>query len=312
MGRGVRAAQSERLKIIRIIVDAIRCHCLNPSRSQCATIAKDAVALYPKTFGDVTDEGDLLGCGYTSLLNQFKTRVEHLNRNNTLAKVRQPKRKKTETAFPRNGFKMLDSYGCVNWQPKVPEGETPNSLEVKRQMLTTLFNREGPRQADTSRVDELMSSTYWNQREFINSSPPPQVSAIKEEWPFLFETRWLCSHFETLTGIDILTRLSEALDGKGRRIVNFFFQQRLTWKGEVTSLLRELEDDNRTLEDANFFAVAAILLVMAFFKEESSSLFILADGTATVVDIEELGLPDTPRLIMLGEFLLYTVLILFT
>lgn len=277
MDRGVRAAQPDRLKMIRIIVDAIRCFCLNPSRSQCATIAKDVVAQYPKTFGDVTNEGDLLGCGYTSLLNQFKTRVEHLNRNNTLAKVRQPKRKKTETVFPRNSFKMLDSYGCINWQPKLPEGETPNSLEVKRQMLSTLFNREGPHQADTSRVDELMSLTYWNQREFINSSPPPQVSAIKEEWPFLFETRWLFSHFDTLTGIDILTRLSEALYGKGRRIVQFFFQQRLSWRGEVASTLRELEDDKRTFEDANFVAISAMLLVMAYFKEEPSSLFILAD-----------------------------------
>lgn len=278
MDRGQRAAQSDRLKMIRVIVDAIRCHCMNPSRSQCAEIARDVVAKYPKTFGDVTDEGDVLGCGYTSLLNQIKTRVEHLNRNNTLSKVRQLKRKDSESTIPRNSFNQLDSYGCINWQPKdLPEGETPDSLEVKRQMLITLFTNEGPRLVDASRVDELMAITYWKQRDLINSSPPPQVSTIRDEWPFLFEKQWLLSHFETLTGIDLVSRLSEALHTKGRRIVNYFLQQRLKWKGGVSSLLKELEDDHRTFEDPNLVAIAAVLLLMAFFKEPTPSLFILAD-----------------------------------
>ena len=65
-----RAAQSDRLLMIRwVIVDAIRMHCPNPTRAECTQIAKNIVAQYPKTFADITDEGDLLGCGYTSLLN---------------------------------------------------------------------------------------------------------------------------------------------------------------------------------------------------------------------------------------------------
>lgn len=278
MERVLRAAQSDRLKMIRVTVDEIRCHCINPSRSQCAEIARDVVTQYPKTFGDVTDEGDVLGCGYTSLLNQIKTRVEHLNWHNTLSRVRQSKIKAPESTFPRNSFNLLDSYGCVNWQPKdLPEGETPDSLEVKRQMLITLFTTEGPRKVDASRVDELMAITYLKQRDLINSSPPPQVSTIRDEWPFLFEKRWLCSHFETLTGVDLVSRLSEAFQSKGRRIVNFFVQQRLKWKGGVLSLLKELEDDHRTFEDPNLVAIAAVLLLMAFFKEPTESLFILAD-----------------------------------
>ncbi|KAI7801292.1 hypothetical protein IRJ41_003851 [Triplophysa rosa] len=62
------------LRMIRIIVDAIRAHCPNPTKAECSQIAKNVVAQYPKSFGDVTDEGDLLGSGYTSLLNQIKTR----------------------------------------------------------------------------------------------------------------------------------------------------------------------------------------------------------------------------------------------
>lgn len=255
-----------------------------PSRSQRAEIARDVVTQHPKTFGDVTDDRDMLGCGYTSLLSQIKTRVVHLNRNNTLSKLWQPKRKDAESTFLRNSLNQQDSYGCVNWQPKyLPDGETPASLEVKRQMLINLFTTEGPRGVDTGRVDELMAITYWKQHDFINSSPPPQVSTISEEWPFLFESRWLCTHFETLTGVNLLSRLSEAFQNKGRWIVNLFFQQRLKWKGSVLSLLKELEDDYRTFEDPNLVAIAAVLLLMVFFKEPTESLFILAHVSTVFV-----------------------------
>lgn len=91
--------------MIRIIVDAIRIHCPNPTRAECSQIAKDIVAQYPKTFGDVTDEGELLGCGYTSLLNQIKTSVEHVNWGNTLSRIQRLKSTNEndgDTAQPKN------------------------------------------------------------------------------------------------------------------------------------------------------------------------------------------------------------------
>lgn len=274
MSREQRAAQSDRLQMIRIIVDAARVHCLNPNRAQCAHIARAIVALYPKTFGDLTDEGDVLGCGYTSLLNQIKTRVEHTNRNNTMARIRCSKRPNPGSA-QKNTYQKLDSYGCVNWLPEdVPEGETVDSLEVKRQMMVTLYKTEGPNRVNKGRVDELMEKTYIKQRYLINSSPPPQVTDIMEEWPFLSQKRWLCAHFEKLTGIDLLTRLNEALKKKGRRILKFFQQQRLKWKGDTQSLLAEVEEEST---DDNHIAVAVVLLVMSFFKEQTDALFILAD-----------------------------------
>ncbi|KAI7801440.1 hypothetical protein IRJ41_013437 [Triplophysa rosa] len=117
---GQRPTHSDRLQMIRIIVDAIRAHCPNPTKAECSQIAKNVVAQYPKSFGDVTDEGDLLGSGYTSLLNQIKTRVEHVNRGNTLARIRRPKRtneNNDDTSQHKNICIKVDSYGCINWQP---------------------------------------------------------------------------------------------------------------------------------------------------------------------------------------------------
>lgn len=120
ISREKRAAHSDTLQMIRIIVDAIRIHCPNPTRAECSQTAKDIVAQYPKTFGDVTDEGELLGCGYTSLLNQIKTRVEHVNRGNTLSRIRRLKSTNEndgDTPQPKNTRNQVDSYGCINWQP---------------------------------------------------------------------------------------------------------------------------------------------------------------------------------------------------
>lgn len=278
-----RAAQADRRQMVRVIVDAIRERCPNPNRAECAQIAKDIVNQHPKTFVDATEEGDLLGSGYNSLLNQLKTRVEHVNRNNTVDRIRRTKRTREDDpgdhdTQPKTTRSKLDSYGCVNWQPQdLPEGETTDSLEVKRQMMVTLHHREGPKGAERGMVDDLMDVTYLCQRKLINSCPPPRISDILKEWPFLFEKRLLCSHFNKLTGIDIASRLNEALVSKGRRVVNYFQQQRLKWKGEVQSLLTEIENDRRGPQDEGLTAAAAILLLMAHFKEEVDSLFILAD-----------------------------------
>lgn len=188
-----RAAQSDRLQMIRVIVDAIRMHCPNPIRAECTQIAKNVVAQYPKTFADVTDEGGLLGSGYTSLLNQIKIRVEHVNRNNTLSRIRRPKRTNendgdASQSQPKNTCSQVDS--CINWQPHdLPEGETVDSLDVKRQMLVTWYRKEGPRGAERGMVDDLMHITYLKQQQLINSSPPFRVSDVMQEWPFLFRKR---------------------------------------------------------------------------------------------------------------------------
>ncbi len=186
-----RAAHSDRLQIIRVIVDTIRMHCPNPTRAECSQIAKNIVAQHPKTLADVTDVRELLGSGYTSLLNQIKTRVEHVNRGSVLSRIRRPKRTNAndgDTSQLKNTCNQVDSYGCINWQPQnLPEGETLDSLEVKRQMLVTLYRKEGPKGAESVKVDDLMDITYLKQRQFINSNPPPRLSDVMQEWPFLFQ-----------------------------------------------------------------------------------------------------------------------------
>ncbi|KAL6477755.1 hypothetical protein MHYP_G00135900 [Metynnis hypsauchen] len=51
--------------------------------------------------------------------------------------------------------------------------------------------------------------------------------------------------------------------------------------------------------------LAAMLVMIAYFKENEDTLFLLVDETSTQADVEaQIALPSTPRLVMLGESIL--------
>ncbi len=263
--------------MVRVIVDSIREVCLNPTKRQCSEIAQSVIQKYPNSFSDKTEEGELIGCGYYSLLCQLKTRVEHLNRNNTMARLRKPKRTggEVDDSQPSTSKSAkLDSYGCVNWNPtELPEGETFESLEIKRKEMLRLFSQEGPRAAERNTVQELMKITFIAQRHSINTSPPPSISDLQARWPFLFMKRFLCAHFKELTGIDLDLRLKESLYTKGERILCFFKNLNSRWGKEVRTILKEIDREGRDVDPG----LAAVLLMMAHFKENEESLFLSAD-----------------------------------
>lgn len=112
-------------------------------------MAKAITQKYPNSFLDKTEEGEPIGCGYFSVLNQLKTRVEYLNRGNTLSRLRKPKRTQRDD---ENGDDdqpavatcvSIDSYGCVRWQPEdYPDGETSAPLEEKKLEMLDIFSRD--------------------------------------------------------------------------------------------------------------------------------------------------------------------------
>ncbi|KAI7789386.1 hypothetical protein IRJ41_018293, partial [Triplophysa rosa] len=281
LAQGQRPRKQEHLAMVRTIVDSIRETCLNPTRSHCSEIARRVTEKYPKSFADVTMEGELIGCGYGSLLNQIKTRAEHLNRDNTLVRVRRAKRcisdngSTPSSEITPSKCSKTDSYGCINWQPvDLPQGETPESVELKREEMVKLFSQEGPRAAELGHVEELMKTTYVSQRYAINKISPPCIDELKEQWPFLFMKRNLCDHFNTLTGIDINTRLTESLSTKGKKVLHFFKSKLQRWKEDVRNVLKDINCAEKGDID---YGVASMITLMAYYREKQDSLFLLAD-----------------------------------
>uniref|UniRef100_A0A3P9DRI4 Uncharacterized protein n=1 Tax=Maylandia zebra TaxID=106582 RepID=A0A3P9DRI4_9CICH len=170
--RGDRGHREDR-SMVRIVVEAMQVNCRNPKRASCEEVAKIIVNRYPQTSADFTEKGERLGCGHYSLLRSIKSRVEHINRDNTTHRLRQTKRTRNEEDCSPNSNAnshkkvrcLVDSYGYINWQPvELPEGETPASLEEKKHILLTIFNSEGPGVVERADVDDFMCLTYISQR----------------------------------------------------------------------------------------------------------------------------------------------------
>lgn len=307
---GKRARPGARREFVRIVVAAMQVLCPNPNLAACGEVARHIVSTFPLTFGDISEEGEQLGNGYSYFQRQLKTRVEHVNRDIMEHRIRRPRTSKRgasqdDCVLKKVRYGKVDSYGCINWQPQsIPEGETSDTLEMKRKVVVEIFQSAGPRAAELHNVDDLMQQTYAYQRHMINSCPPPTISEIELHWPFLFTERGLCRHFQTLTGIDIRSRFNETFNAKAKRILKYFHGQKLRWSGEIQSFLSEIEDDGAEANN-NKTAISAILLLMKYFKEKETSLFISAGEASTKMSIEkEITLPATPRLIMLGDTLL--------
>ncbi|XP_042609274.1 uncharacterized protein LOC109074886 [Cyprinus carpio] len=116
-----------------------------------------------------------------------------------------------------------------------------------------------------------MAITYAKQREYINAKPSPSI-------------------------------LDVDMDKKGKRLLDFFSSQITKWRKEVRAVLKEAIKKDREGSDG----LAAMLVMLAHFKEQEESLFFLiADETTTPADAEaQLSLPVTPRIIMLGDTIL--------
>lgn len=253
----------------------MRQHCPRPNRAACVGIAKLIVSDYPLTFADRTEEGEQLGTGYFSLLNQIKTRVENLNRGRITERKRKPRLDSSQTSTKSSPKKRIkvDSYGCINWQPKsLPENETNASLQKKRQKMVNLYETAGANTSEMPQIVQFMSLTYVLQRQTINSSPSLNVASVQAQWPFLFTKTGVCDHFQTLTGVAILERMQEALQNKGKRIRSYF------WRHAQNRDAQRVLDEMETREmDSRRTGIGAVVLLMKHFLEKEEAIFVLAE-----------------------------------
>uniref|UniRef100_A0A9J8DC39 Uncharacterized protein n=1 Tax=Cyprinus carpio carpio TaxID=630221 RepID=A0A9J8DC39_CYPCA len=291
-----RPSPADRRKLVRMLVDNMQKHELNPSKAQCQIVVQNIVKQYPDSFADVLSDGTKIGSGYASLLLQVKTRVEHVNRNNTLARRRKERLRSSCRTISQSSRRLADQYGCVSWQPEeFPAGENDDTLEEKRKQMVLLHSTEGISGANRGELHKLMEVTYYRQRRDINATPP--LSELKNSWPYLFCLKGIFLHFQLLTDISLLQKIMESIEGKGKRILRFF-QEKPTNK-EVCAVLSKYQEGNSLV-------LCILKLLMAHFKERTESLLIEADAAATAADMEREGLPDSPAPIIQG-LLLYFV-----
>ncbi|GBM70482.1 hypothetical protein AVEN_41617-1 [Araneus ventricosus] len=162
--RGERPTPAERRQIVRIVVAELLETVPAPRKSQLEPIAKEIVGKYPRPFSDYT--GDfVIGGGHSSLLCQLIARVENCRRVSST----QLKRSLSTGQKGPEKVSATAKYGCTDYQPNFPEGESPETQIVKRATLVEEWKMET---RNASVVDSLMDNAYPLQRLDVNKKTP--------------------------------------------------------------------------------------------------------------------------------------------
>lgn len=260
--------------MIRILVDEIRKIEKNPTKAQCLIVALKIVKLYPKSFADYDNTDSVSEVGCYSLLKQIKTRVEHVNRNNTLARRRRCSSSISENSEITKRRGPAATYGCAKWQPEPPLSESVDALEQKRQALHNIYQQHGKSGADRADVCALMKETYYLQRKHINDTQATTIKDMKKKWPYLFVQKHLTAHFEELTNINVQNQLNRAMEECGTLLIDFF--RKKTTTNELVKKILSADEE---------VGITVTKLLLALFREDQDGLLLYADVSKQKSDV---------------------------
>ncbi|XP_057211347.1 uncharacterized protein LOC130567342 [Triplophysa rosa] len=280
-----RPSAAERREIIRIVVAEILTACKKPGRRHIIEIARKMVIRHPKSFHDEI-EGQVVGTGYDSIVKQLMSRIENCRRLQSLANKRC-----SESGSSENDKKVRkDAYGCINPDPELPAGETRELQKIKQEELIQMFKNKDE---DSKKMEQLMLETFSSQRRDILSGQKETKDIIRE-WPFLFHETGMKLHFRQLTGIHIDDCFEESAATKFRRIFRYFQFVQTDPSSRIGSILSQrLEGCDETC--------AAVLMLLAHFKEQQDKMFFHVDDTAVATDVDTTKLPWTPCIVVCGN-----------
>lgn len=248
-------------KLVRVVMDQVLALCQTPKKADLKLVAELIVKKYPQSFQDQIG-GDVVGNGIESLLLKLIHRRDNLTRSPDILSF---KRRMAPIKTPLKK-RPCDSYGCVNWQPGVPEDLTDInacSLEMKEAMT------QPASQWNLSRLQKAMEITFPSQRQQINGGA--SVADLQEEWPFLFQKEGIGMHYHLLMGTSCHEILLQSLSEKGAKLLTFISNKEAPRDKEIKALADAVVED----EDKRVILPAVVLTVMHYFKEPVDNLFIL-------------------------------------
>lgn len=262
---GNRLSGSSRQKLVRKIIDQVFRHSQSPRKADLRVVAQQIVQLYPKTFEDKI--GDVVvGSGEETLLMQLTSRRDNLNRS---PDVTQFKRSLTGQDRPPKK-KPSDSYGCINWQPQVPEDLA--EATTCRQEMTEACSKP-PSQWNLARLKHAMQVTFPLQRQGINGGST--ITNLKQTWPFLFVREGIAWHYEQLMGRNCHETLLESLQDKAGKLLRYLFTVEAVKNHPLASLAEEITEDQD--QDQRSILPGVMVALLRQFEEPIESVFILVE-----------------------------------
>ncbi|XP_074527631.1 sterile alpha motif domain-containing protein 3-like [Halichoeres trimaculatus] len=168
--------------------------------------------------------------------------------------------------------------GEVNYCPDPPEGECPENMEEKRQIMEAEMQKRDP---DLQLLENLMVATFSQRRREIVGDQPP-IAEIISRWPALFHERQIMAEFKRIVTVDLLESFLKGLDDLVPRILELY--KTATKSGKKQSLKEILDCLGR--DDTNEKRRAAFLLGLPYYisGEDPSNVIRMCDAHAENLD----------------------------
>ncbi len=243
----------ERREFVRSAVGELSAYGTPPGKHTLRIICSTIIAKWP-SFADKID-GQTIGSGYDSLLNQMQNRID----NNKRLPKSSLKRKIFEGVNSK--VQNTNSYGCVHWQPELEEGETSETQKEHMNILKSMFDANG--NGNEQEIDEHMKKTYPTQRQQINSGDC-QLGNIAADWPYLFQEKYLLRHADVLLGKDILALVSAGFGQKASKVWRF-----MDTVDKVKNVVTEVKAACDEKGDSTPKVIGMIFLISKYFDEDA-------------------------------------------
>ncbi|KAJ8665787.1 hypothetical protein QAD02_007449 [Eretmocerus hayati] len=199
----------------------------------------------------------------------------------------------------RDENRKNDEYGCAEYAPERPNGETLDSQESKRRELLALYTNANPQNME--RIKTLMTDTYSTQRTALNKRNR-NLQTVFTDWPFLKEAEFVILHASKLMGKDMNSIWNKSVNDKFRPMRIFI---KIHLKGEenmtkLSTLVRGCKQAMRVLRShVPKFSIVIPLLTLVL--KDKSDIYKLIPTNSTEEDIDTAAPSVHPILIIVGD-----------
>ncbi|XP_016985680.1 uncharacterized protein LOC108049122 isoform X2 [Drosophila rhopaloa] len=192
-------------------------------------VAQQASEKYPDSLLEKDREGQFIATTPQSLISKM------INRNNTLNK---PQKRGSSATFEIHISSKKRKFGGVSSNGDAKALALNRDLEQKKELLISSYRGSSP--LEQANIIEYMKECFPLQRSFFNNSEKiPDITAIKDNWPYIFDKAVLYQHFELLMSIDPRA-LEKRLAGEKERFFRLF-------KSSKNKKICALEESNANL-----------------------------------------------------------------
>ncbi|XP_030384344.1 uncharacterized protein LOC115631670 [Scaptodrosophila lebanonensis] len=198
-----------------ILVDALRERSAHIPTRVFRQVAQQAAEKYPDSLLEKDREGQLIATTPQSLISKM------INRNNALNRPQKRQSSgKFEIHIAAKKRKTSNGNGLVAANGDVQAMAVNRDLDNKKALLISSYR--GSATVEPATIAEYMKECFPLQRAFFNNSEKiPDITSIKDNWPYIFNKDMLYQHFELLMSIDPLV-LEKRFLAEKERIFKFF------------------------------------------------------------------------------------------